>query len=102
MPAKNNDGDVVAASINSANINDRKAKEEKIFNKNQALLKIAQIQSNGQREPVASIIGLMNLVKEDKARANEYLQYMEESTKELDKKIHEIVAQTQGAYQGDH
>ncbi|MBS1585780.1 MAG: hypothetical protein JSS82_09560 [Bacteroidetes bacterium] len=63
--------------------------------KNEALMKIAHIQSHEMRGPVTSIMGIMNIIKEEGSNVpKEYLQYLEEAVLELDKKIHEIVRQT--------
>jgi len=94
IPARDKANNVIAVSFNSVNINDRKEKEEQIKQKNKSLLEIAYLQQNVLRQPVASLIGLMNLIKDDKSRSAEYLQLMEVAAGELDNKIRAIVAQT--------
>jgi hypothetical protein len=94
VPARDGEENIIGVSVNAVNISSLKEKEEKINQKNQSLLKIARLQASGLPQPVASIIGLMNLVNDDRGRATEYLRLMEEAAQELDKKIHEIVVQT--------
>lgn len=65
-----------------------------IEKQNQALARIAFVQSHEFRSPVASILGLMNIIKDDYSNANEYLELMEEAVKNLDEKIHLVVAST--------
>lgn len=76
-------------------LEERKAQEEKIKAKNEALMKIAHIQSHEMRGPVTSIMGIMNIIKEEGSTVpREYFIYLEEAVNELDRKIHEIVRQT--------
>ena len=76
-----------------------KLQEQKIKAKNEALLKIAHIQSHEMRGPVTSIMGIMNIIKEEGSNVpKEYLLYLEEAVKELDEKIHDIVRQTRDLY----
>jgi len=78
-----------------ASLEERRLQEEKINAKNEALMKIAHIQSHEMRGPVTSIMGLMNIIKEEGSNVpKEYLIYLEEAVKDLDEKIHEIVRQT--------
>ncbi|HEY5325425.1 MAG TPA: hypothetical protein VIJ27_00350 [Mucilaginibacter sp.] len=60
-----------------------------------ALRAIAQIQSHEMRKPVASIIGLMDVWKEEKYVYDEEIVTMiEKATVELDEKIHLIIKHT--------
>lgn len=78
-----------------AALEEGRKQEEKIKAKNEALMKIAHIQSHEMRGPVTSIMGIMNIIKEEGANVpKEYLVYLEEAVAELDKKIHDIVKQT--------
>lgn len=94
-PAYDNGGNILGLSFTATNINERKQQEEKINQRNGALSKIAYMQSHDFRGPVASILGLMNLIKEQDYKAGkEYLKLMEEAAKELDEKIHAVIKQT--------
>jgi PAS domain S-box-containing protein len=94
-PAYDNWGNILGLSFTATNINERKQQEEKINQRNEALSKIAYMQSHDFRGPVASILGLMNLIKEqDYKPSKEYLKLMEEAAKELDVKIHAVIKQT--------
>ena len=62
---------------------------------NESLRQIAQIQSHDIRQPLTSIMGLINTIKADDYVADkERLLMIEKAAKELDGKIHAIVAQT--------
>ncbi|NCX96249.1 MAG: GAF domain-containing protein [Chitinophagia bacterium] len=66
-----------------------------IEEKNAILTKIAYMQSHELRRPVASIIGIMNFIKEEEYNADaNYLRMLNEAVMELDEKIHVIVQMT--------
>ncbi len=59
---------------------------------NRALTDIARIQSHDIRGPLTSIMGLMNMIKDDEYRSPKaYLQLMETAVATLDEKIHSVV-----------
>jgi signal transduction histidine kinase len=59
---------------------------------NEALLKIAHIQSHHIRKPLASIMGLMNLIKDNNYEADkELLMKMDAASLQLDKRIREVI-----------
>jgi tetratricopeptide (TPR) repeat protein len=63
---------------------------------NEALLKIAHIQSHEVRKPLASILGLMNVFREQNYEVGkEELLMVETSTQELDEKIRDIISATE-------
>ena len=91
-PVKNEQGEIIGVSYVSRNINDRKFDEEKIKEQNRLLTRVAEIQSHDYRGPVASILGLMNLIEEDDYNASkEYLVMLQGAVKKLDEKIKEVV-----------
>ena len=66
-----------------------------ITNQNKSLRRIAQIQSHEIRQPLTSIMGLLNTIREDKYVADkERLLMMEEAAIDLDRKIHAVVQLT--------
>jgi GAF domain-containing protein len=68
---------------------------EEIEHKNASLTKIAYMQSHELRRPVASILGIMNLIKEESYYAtNDYLNMLDTAIIELDEKIQIIVKHT--------
>lgn len=91
-PALNNENEIFGVSINSTDITSEVEQKEKVGLQNESLKEIAWIQSHEIRKPVATILGLMNLLK-----ANGYLesiqelQLMEQAVVELDDKIRLIV-----------
>ena len=67
----------------------------KIEKQNASLLHIAQIQSHDIRHPLTSILGLINIIKEDGYLADKnVLLMLEQSAFDLDNKIRSIVQQT--------
>jgi len=91
-PIKNANGELMGVSFVARNINEQKLNEEKIVAQNQKLTRIAEIQSHDYRGPVASILGLMNLIEaEDYVAPKEYLLLLQQAVKDLDEKIHEVV-----------
>ncbi len=97
VPVWDRNRNIIGLSFNAADVTAVKEQEESLRLKNESLVKIAYIQSHELREPVASIVGLMNLIKDDSKNTDEYLKLIEESTMELDRKIFEIIAQTKGS-----
>jgi len=95
QPAYMQTGEIIGVSITSSNIHQRKEQEEMLKEQNHVLSRIAFIQSHEMRRPVASILGLMDLIKsEDYQPSKEYLVLLEEATIELDEKIHMIARET--------
>lgn len=63
---------------------------------NKALLDIAFIQSHEFRGPLASVMGVINLIKDDgTGPGNEYILLLEEAVHRLDEKIHVVVKSTE-------
>lgn len=63
--------------------------------KNESLRQIAHMQSHDIRQPLTSIMGIMDMIKNDGYKADkEKLLMIEEAANELDNKIHAIVEQT--------
>jgi PAS domain S-box-containing protein len=95
-PTYDNSGKIIGVSFNSTDITKRKQDEEKILKQNEALRQIAYLQSHGLRKPVASILGLMHLLKlENIYPDSQVLQMMEKAVLELDQTIHQIVKNTE-------
>ncbi len=85
-------GDIIGVAMNSSDITERKMQEDQINIQNAALTRIAIIQSHELRRPVASLLGIMALIKLEQSKGNsEYLEMLEYTVKELDEKICEIV-----------
>ena len=91
-PVKNDKGDIFSVSVNANNINEKKQHLAEITAQNESLLNIAYIQSHEYRRPVASILGLINVIKQDEYEFNkESLTMMENAVNELDEKINRVV-----------
>ena len=64
---------------------------------NDALTKIAFIQSHEIRKPLSTLLGIINLIKEENYQADkEVLIMMEKSAQDLDNKICQIVKEVEG------
>jgi signal transduction histidine kinase len=95
-PVKNDEGEIFSVSLNATNINEKKQHLAEITAQNESLLKIAYIQSHEYRRPVASIIGLMNVIKQyDYEFDKDCLTMMENAVNELDEKINGVVQSVQ-------
>jgi PAS domain S-box-containing protein len=95
-PVKDEHGNIVNVVYNATNIDEQKKRIDEITAQNESLLNIAYIQSHEYRRPVASILGLMNLIKEDNYQfLDEYLVMMEKAVNELDEKIKNVVNYTE-------
>ncbi|RCH56337.1 hypothetical protein DJ568_00300 [Mucilaginibacter hurinus] len=94
-PAFNPDGEIIGVSVNSTDVTARVKHEETVTAQNESLRQIAFIQSHELRRPVASIMGLINLLKSDeRAACIEEIQLMEKAALELDEKIRLVVGYT--------
>ncbi len=72
-------------------------KNDEIEAKNASMRIIAQLQSHEIRHPLTSIMGLINLIKEDLHEVDEeWLQMITDATSILDYKIRSIVNETMG------
>jgi hypothetical protein len=95
-PVQDEFGDTVSVAYSAANINKEKRQVEEINKKNESLLNIAYIQSHLYRKPLASILGLMNVIKENNYESpRECLLLMEKAVNELDKQIKSVVQHSQ-------
>lgn len=74
-------------------------KMTQVAHQNKVLREIAFIQSHEFRGPLTSIMGLMNIIKEEEDTLSQpyYLQLMDEAVKKLDEKIHIVVKSTEVA-----
>ena len=76
-------------------LNTRKAQ---ITLQNEVLMSIAFTQSHEFRRPLANIMGIMNLVREDDyITTREYMEHMETAVTELDEKVRMVVRSTEVA-----
>jgi PAS domain S-box-containing protein len=89
-------GNIVSVAYSATDIDENKKQAAAINAQNNSLLNIAYIQSHEYRRPVASIIGLMELIKaEDYHLDKECLLMMEGAVHELDDKIKSVVNYTE-------
>jgi len=89
-PIRNNNNEIIGAALNSADISKRKQHEKQIAIQNEALTRIAIIQSHELRRPVASLLGMMSLIKLEELDFT-YFDMMQLTINELDEKIKLIV-----------
>lgn len=91
-PALNSEDQIFAVSINSTDITSEVEQKEIVGLQNESLKEIAWIQSHEIRRPVATILGLMNLLRlNGHIESIQELQLMEHAVVELDDKIRLIV-----------
>ena len=97
FPAVNQHGDVIGVTINSSNIDESKRTELLIQAQNEQLLRIAHLQSHQIRGPVATILGLLQLLNRNTLTKEnaQLINYLEVSALKLDETIHRIVETTE-------
>lgn len=72
-----------------------KQQTEETEAKNQSLMKIAQLQAHQIRQPLTTIMSLINLVKDGYENVNEeWMSMFETATNNFDKTIHDIIAES--------
>jgi PAS domain S-box-containing protein len=92
VPIRDETEKIIGVALNSSDITERKLQQEQINIQNAALTRIAIIQSHEIRRPVASLLGIMALMKLEKTKEKlEYLDMLELIVQELDGKIRGIV-----------
>ncbi|RYU91310.1 GAF domain-containing protein [Mucilaginibacter terrigena] len=101
IPVRNKTGDVIGVALNSTDITHHKKQEAYINVQNEALNRIAIIQSHELRRPVASLLGIMDLIKMENVSFN-YFDMMELTVNELDEKIRGIVKDSENTLHGRH
>jgi PAS domain S-box-containing protein len=95
-PAFDADGKIIGVSVNSTDITKKVEDEQTLKAQNKSLREIAFIQSHELRRPVASILGLMDILKMDgHVQVVPELQLLEKAAEELDEKIKLVVNYTQ-------
>ncbi len=89
-------GKIAGLSIVGQNINNQKKNAKIIRQQSECLSTIAQFQSHQVRHPASTILGFMNLIKEeeDYNLKQEYLLALETATKQLDEITRAIVNQS--------
>jgi PAS domain S-box-containing protein len=101
VPVKDDEGEVIGVAINSTDITTRKRHEEQISIQNEALNRIAIIQSHELRRPVASLLGIIDLMRMEDIDFS-YFSMLEHTINELDEKIRAIVKDSEDTIQGRH
>jgi PAS domain S-box-containing protein len=91
-PATDLDGNITGLVFNANDITKRKAYENRIRSQHKKLMEISSLQSHEIRGPVSTIMGLMQMIKEENYKPDKmYLLLLELTTEQLDKNIREIV-----------
>ena len=99
-PINNSAGVIIGVAVNATDITLQKLHAEQIDQQNAALERIATIQSHELRRPVASLMGLMEVIKlEENQVDGNYYELMESTIKELDDKIRTIVSESETTIQ---
>lgn len=99
IPVRDTDGEVIGVALNSTDITHHKHQEAYINVQNEALQRIAIMQSHELRRPVASLLGIMDLLKMEQIEFN-YFNMMEVTINELDEKIRGIVKDSEETLHG--
>ncbi len=95
-PARGVNNDIIGVAVNATDITTRKRDEDFINQQNEALQRIATIQSHELRRPVASLLGLMEVLKLDEHYVfNSCYPMIEITINELDSKIRDIVQESE-------
>ncbi|RYD58174.1 MAG: PAS domain S-box protein [Sphingobacteriales bacterium] len=95
VPVKNKEERIIAVAFTATNITQRKLNEQKIKQQNEALLKIAHVQSHHIRGPLATIMGLLNIILLENNFNKGYVIMLKEAVDLLDRRIKEIVGYTE-------
>jgi hypothetical protein len=92
QPVMDARGNIISVANSATNINEHKQQVAEIISQNKSLADVAYTQSHVYRKPVASILGLIGLIKDDNYLPNkECVLMMERAVIELDAEIRNIV-----------
>ena len=92
VPVKNSNSEIIGVALNSTDITEKRYQQDQINIQNAALTRIAIIQSHELRRPVASLLGIISLIKLEKLNKHlDYFDMIEQTINELDEKIKDIV-----------
>lgn len=100
-PVKNNDDEIIGVALNAVDITKRKQQEKHISIQNEALTRIAIVQSHGIRRPVASLLGIMDLMRLEKIDSG-YFNMLELTVNELDEQIRRIIKDSENTIHTPH
>jgi len=90
--AYDNDNNIIGISYIIRDVTESKVRERKIMEQNDSLLHIAHMQAHEFRAPLTTIMGLMDLIKDDHYTLSPtYLQHLDQAVQNLDGKIRHIV-----------
>lgn len=101
VPVRDHEDLIMGVALNAHDITHRKKQEAYINVQNEALQRIATMQSHELRRPVASLLGIMDLLKMENIYFN-YFEMMELTVNELDEKIRGIVKDSEDTLRGRH
>lgn len=91
-PAKNNDDKIIGVSYLIQNVTERKLQELKIIDQNESLINIAYIQAHEYRGPLTSIMGMVNVIKDESYNLpDEVISLLDGAANKLDRKINEVI-----------
>jgi PAS domain S-box-containing protein len=93
-PIRDQKGKVIGINCSLRDITERHRHLEQIKSQNEKLKEIAWIQSHKVRDPVANLLGLVQLLEPDKNE--EVIEKIRQASVRLDEAIHEISAQAAG------
>ncbi|WP_162842766.1 GAF domain-containing protein [Mucilaginibacter pineti] len=92
-PARDKYNEIIGISYIIRNVTERKLREQYIIDQNQSLASIAHIQAHEFRGPLTTIMGLMNLIREeDYTTQPMYFKFMEQAINKLDDTIKKIIS----------
>jgi len=95
---RNSEGKAVRAVAAMVDMTETNERIQRIERQNQALKEIGWTQSHVVRAPLANLLGLVSLLKEnnfDENQRQEFIKHIDEAAHQLDAVIHDIVQKTQ-------
>jgi hypothetical protein len=91
--AYDNDNNIIGISYIIRDVTERNVREKKILEQNESLLHIAHMQAHEFRAPLTTIMGLIDLIKDDDySMSQTYLDHLDQAVQNLDSKIKHIVS----------
>lgn len=87
------DGKLIGIAMSIVNVNQIKAAQMKVIQQNLQMVEIAKVHSHQIRRPIASILGLLNLMEiaQTHEEKENYIHLIKKTAEEVDALIHKVV-----------
>jgi PAS domain-containing protein len=102
IPVTDSNDEIIGTAVDAIDITQQKVNEHLIEQQNSAMQRIATIQSHELRKPIASLLGLVEVMKLEEVECDNYLEMIEKTVTELDDKVNHIIDEAEATIENTH